>query len=235
MSKEKTNIKSLLPDETIIRKIHFIREQKVMLDFDLAALYEVETKVLNQAVKRNMDRFPEDFMFRLAAKEWVTMRSQIVTAPTQNINLQPVTLMRSQIVTASQKKRNISITPYAFTEHGVTMLASVLKSEKAVKMSVAVVRAFISLKRSAMQYSELADQIQTLRMHLGEHDVQLNSIYGAIENLLEDKVDKKVEQEMWAKRKESVLELMNREQNYKFSCIYEKISDVMNFCCQVQP
>ncbi len=201
MSKEKTNIVSLLPDETIIRKIYFVRNQKIMLDFDLAALYEVETKALNQAVKRNMDRFPEDFMFRLTSKEWLNMRSQIVTAPIQDINLQPVTLMRSQIVTASQKKRNISITPYAFTEHGVTMLASVLKSEKAVKMSVAVVRAFISLKRSAMQYSELADQIQALRMHLGEHDVQLNSIYGAIENLLEDKVDKKVEQEMWAKRK----------------------------------
>ncbi len=201
MSKEKKNIKPLLPDETIIRKIYLIREQKVMMDFDLAVLYEVETKALNQAVKRNIDRFPEDFMLRLTSKEWLTMRSQIVTTSTQDINLQPVTLMRSQIVTSSQRKRKISLTPYAFTEHGVTMLASVLKSEKAVKMSVAVVRAFISLKKSAMQYSELADQIQTLRLHLGEHDVQLNSIYGAIENLLEDKVDKKVEQEMWAKRK----------------------------------
>ncbi len=176
------NIESLLPDETIIRRIYFIRKQKVMLDFDLANLYEAETKVLNQAVKRNIDRFPEDFMFRLTSKEWLNMRSQIVTASTQNINLQPVTAMQSQVVTASQKKRNIAITPYAFTEHGVTMLASVLKSEKAVKMSVAVVRAFISLKKSAMQYTELADEIRALRLHLGEHDVQLNSIYGAIEN-----------------------------------------------------
>ena len=201
MVKVKKNIESLLPDETIIRKIYFIRKQKVMLDFDLAALYEVETKALNQAVKRNMDRFPEDFMFRLTSKEWLTMRSQIVTTSTQDINLQPVTLMRSQIVTSSQRKRKISLTPYAFTEHGVTMLASVLKSEKAVKMSVAVVRAFISLKKSAMQYSELADQIQTLRMHLGDHDIQLNSIYEAIENLLDDKVDKKLEQEIWENRK----------------------------------
>ncbi len=201
MSKEKKNIKSLLPDETIIRKIYVIRVQKVMLDFDLAVLYDVETKALNQAVKRNIDRFPQDFMFRLTSKEWLTMRSQIVTASPQNINLQPVTAMRSQFVTASQKKRNIAITPYAFTEHGITMLASVLKSERAVKMSIAVVRAFIELKKAALEYSYLADQIQTLRMHLGNHDVQLNSIYGAIENLLEDKVDKKVEQEMWAKRK----------------------------------
>ncbi len=198
---KKKEMGSILPDETIIRKIYFVREQKVMFDYDLAVLYDVETKVLNQAVKRNMDRFPEDFMFRLTAKEWLLMRSQIVTASTQDISLQPLTVMRSQFVTASQKKRNIAITPYAFTEHGVTMLASVLKSERAVKMSVAVVRAFISLKKSAMQFSELADQIKTLRVHLGEHDVQLNSIYGAIENLLDNKVDKKLEQEMWAKRK----------------------------------
>jgi phage regulator Rha-like protein len=201
MSKEKKNIKSLLPDETIIRKIYVIRVQKVMLDFDLAVLYDVETKALNQAVKRNIDRFPQDFMFRLTSKEWLTMRSQIVTASPQNINLQPVTAMRSQFVTASQKKRNIAITPYAFTEHGITMLASVLKSERAVKMSIAVVRAFIELKKAALEYSYLADQIQTLRMHLGNHDVQLNTIYEAIENLLDDKTDKKVEQEMWANRK----------------------------------
>ncbi len=74
MSKEKTNIESLLPDETIIRKIYFIRNQKIMLDFDLATLYEVETKALNQAVKRNMDRFPEDFMFCLTSKEYLTIR-----------------------------------------------------------------------------------------------------------------------------------------------------------------
>ncbi|MBA2561435.1 MAG: ORF6N domain-containing protein [Chitinophagaceae bacterium] len=201
MSKEKKNIKSLLPDETIIRKIYVIRVQKVMLDFDLAVLYDVETKALNQAVKRNIDRFPEDFMLRLTSKEWLTMRSQIVTASPQIINLQPVTTMRSQFVTASQKKRNIAITPYAFTEHGITMLASVLKSERAVKMSIAVVRAFIELKKAALEYSYLADQIQTLRMHLGNHDVQLNTIYEAIENLLDDKTDKKVEQEMWANRK----------------------------------
>src|SRR5258705_9500562 len=101
MPKEKKNIESSLPDETIIRKIYVIREQKVMLDFDLAVLYEVETKVLNQSVKRNIDRFPEDFMFRLTSQEWLTMRSQIVTS--------------------SQSRRKERYTPYAFTEHGVTM------------------------------------------------------------------------------------------------------------------
>ena len=110
---------------TIIQsKIYEIRGQKVMLDFDLAELYGVATKVLNQAVKRNNNRFPEDFMFRLTVKEWNSMRSQIVTASTA------IKGKRSQIVTASQKKRNITVTPYAFTEHGVTMLANVLKARK---------------------------------------------------------------------------------------------------------
>ena len=135
MPKAKANIIQLTPDEKIIRKIYFIRDQKVMLDFDLAALYEVETKVPNQAVKRNIERFPEDFMFRLTAKEWITMRSQFVTSSSQDIDFkddigmrsQIVTAlegpdgekqnnMRSQIATASQKKRNTDITPYAFTD-----------------------------------------------------------------------------------------------------------------------
>lgn len=201
MPKEKKNIESLLPDETIIRKIYIIRDQKVMLDFDLALLYEVETKVLNQSVKRNINRFPQDFMFRLTSKEWLTMRSQIVTASIQNIDNQANKLMRSQIVTTSQKKRNTPITPYAFTEHGVTMLASVLKSERAVKMSIAIVRAFIGLKKSVLQYNLLVTKIDVLRMHLGEHDAQLNSIFEAIENLLDDKIDKEFEREKWRNRK----------------------------------
>lgn len=112
----------------IQQKIFEIRGQNVMLDFDLAELYGTQTKVLNQAVKRNSDRFPGDFMFRLTSKEWNAMRSQFVTAS------ETVKDKRSRNVTASQKKRNIKITPYAFTEHGVTMLANVLKSKKAIKM-----------------------------------------------------------------------------------------------------
>ena len=97
-----------------------------MLDFDLALLYEVETKRINEQVKRNLDKFPLDFMFRLTLKEWE--------------------FMRSQNATASQKKRNANITPYVFTEHGVTMLASVLKSKKAIDMNIAIVRAFTAMR-----------------------------------------------------------------------------------------
>lgn len=201
MPKAKVNITQLKPDEKIIRKIYVVREQKVMLDFDLAGLYEVETRVLNQSVKRNIDRFPEDFMFRLTSKERLTVRSQIVTSSAQIVDSQINKNMRSQIVIASQKKRNTDITPYAFTEHGVTMLASVLKSERAVKMSIAVVRAFIGLKKSIFQYNQLATKIEALQMHLGEHDAQLNSIFDAIENLLDDKIDKDFEREKWRNRK----------------------------------
>ena len=201
MAKNKKDTESILPDETIIRKIYFIRDQKVMLDFDLAVLYEVETRRLNEQVKRNIDRFPEDFMFRLAQKEWKTMMSQFATSSAQDINSQSLKIMRPQIATSSQNKRQSRLLPYAFNEHGVTMLASVLKSERAVKMSIAVVRAFIELKKVALQYSGVIDQIQLLKEHLGEHDVQLNSIYEAIENLLDDKVDKELKLEIWKKRK----------------------------------
>lgn len=189
MAKAAQHIVKFVPDEAIIRRIYIIREQKVMLDFDLASLYEVETKALNQAVKRNSERFPEDFMFRLTPKEWQYIRSQNVT--TQGIHSQSVKNMRSQIVTAYQAKRNVSVTPYAFTEHGITMLASVLKSNKAIKMSIAVVRIFIELKKSALQYTEIAEQLNSLKQRLGEHDVQLNQIYSAIENLLDEKTEAK--------------------------------------------
>jgi len=221
MAKQKKNISSILPDEKIIRKIYVIRDQKVMLDFDLAALYEVETKRLNEQVKRNTDRFPLDFMFRLTIKEWQTMRSQIATSSGQHIDLEDSTTMRSQIVTSSsqvagsqtvksmrsqfatsfQSKRKDSYTPYAFTEHGVTMLASILKSERAIKMSIAVVRAFIELKKAVLQYSGIIEQIQLLKQHLGEHDSQLNSIYTALENLMDDKVDKELKEREWINRK----------------------------------
>jgi hypothetical protein len=201
-------------------KIYEIRGQRVMLDFDLAGLYGVATKVLNQAVKRNAERFPEDFMFRLTEEEW--MRSQIVTGSGKkgDINIQvldgqpnkqganwsqfvtssEMEGMRSQSVIASggnssqsvmssesRKNRGKSYLPYAFTEHGVTMLASVLRSENAVKMSIEVVRAFIALKQFAIEQSNWAVALQEVKDRLGEHDVQLNHIYDAIENLLDEK------------------------------------------------
>ena len=183
----------------IQQKIFEIRGQKVMLDFDLAALYEVETRVFNQAVRRNIDSFPEDFMFRLTKKEWSSMRSQIVTSYIQIDDSQNVN--SSQIVTSSQKKRRKDLLPYAFTEHGVIMLASVLKSPIARKMNIAIVRAFIALRKFAIQYKDILEQLDGLREKIGSHDAQLNNIYEALENMLDKKVEEENKFESWTNRK----------------------------------
>lgn len=135
-------------------KIYEIRDQKVMLDFDLAELYDVETRVLNQTVKRNIQRFPERFMFQLTEDERE--------------------LMSSQIVMTYPIKRPKSSPPYAFTEHGVTMLASVLKSEKAIKVNIAIVDAFISLKEFALNYKELADRLKELEGRFSDVSQAIN-------------------------------------------------------------
>jgi len=200
MAKAKNAVTKIIPDETNIRKIYVFRGQKVMLDFDLASLYDVETRIFNQSVKRNITRFPEDFMFQLTQAEWKSMISQIVISSERNDGVGQSKNMMSQIVTSSQKKRKVSSPPYAFTEHGVTMLASVLRSERAVKMSIAVVRAFIELKKMATGYSEIAQKLTMIEDRLGEHDVQLGSIHDAIENLMDEKVDEKIEKEQWKER-----------------------------------
>ena len=175
---------------SIQNRIYELRGERVMLDFDLAALYEVETKVLNQAVKRNITRFPEDFMFRLTLPEWEELRSQIVTTPTV------ITPMRSQIVTASQNKRNTSTLAYAFTEQGVAMLSGVLNSDKAIAMNIAIMRAFVEIRKVLLMQSDLKEQLKQIREHIGEHDTQLNQIYDAMENLL----DEKAAQRKWENR-----------------------------------
>jgi len=155
--------------QKIESRIFEIRELRVMLDFDLAELYEVETKALNQAVKRNMKRFPPSFMFQLSSDEWERMRSQIVTA-------------------SDQRKRNISAMPFAFTEHGVTMLASVLRSDTAIRMNIAIVEAFIAMRKFSKNYELLAGKLQELERR---YDKQFANIFEALKYLLEN--DKFVE------------------------------------------
>jgi hypothetical protein len=167
--------------QSIQNRIYEIRGERVMLDFDLAAIYEVPTKALNQAVKRNLKRFPEDFMFRLTPKEWNSMRSQIVTTYETE---QP---MRSQIVTTSQASRRKDSAPYVFTEQGIAMLSGVLNSDKAIQMNIAIMRAFVAIRRILIQESDLKVQLQEIKERIGEHDAQLNQIYDAMENLLDEK------------------------------------------------
>lgn len=154
--------------QKIESRIFEIRGLKVMLDFDLAEMYEVETKALNQAVKRNMKRFPSSFMFQLSSNEWESMRSQIVTA-------------------SDQRKRNIRALPFAFTEHGVTMLASVLRSDIAIQMNIAIVEAFIAMRKFSKNYEMLAGKLQQLER---KYDKQFDNIFEALKYLLEkDKIE----------------------------------------------
>jgi len=145
---------------SIQNKTYEINGISVMLDFDLAELYEVETRVLNQAIKRNIDSFPEDFMFRLTKEQWNE-------------------IMSSQIVMTS--KRPKSALPYAFTEHGVTMLASVLKSPKARKMNIAIVRAFVALRKTLLNIENLKTHIQELET---KYDKQFADVFDAIKFLI---------------------------------------------------
>lgn len=165
---------------TIQSKIHEIRGQRVMLDFDLAEMYGVETRVLNQAVKRNIERFPEDFMFQLDTIEWESMSSQFVTT--------------------SRSKRPKSSLPLAFTEHGALMLASVLRSPIAVETSIKVTRAFVTMRQALTtmslpaKVSELEHSIEQLRQEVNNiladqndinesHRAQLDAISTALAEL----------------------------------------------------
>lgn len=164
--------------EKIYSLIYELRGEKVMLDFDLAAIYGVETKVLNQAIKRNIERFPKDFMFQLTEAEW----KKLLVDTDNNW---------SQFVTSSKKHRGLAYKPYAFTEHGITMLASVLRSEKAIKMNIAIVRAFIAMRKFALHYNDIVAEIAELKRTTGNHEKKLNQLFTALELLLTEKQNKK--------------------------------------------
>jgi len=153
--------------QIIQNKIFEIRGQRVMLDFDLAELYEVETRSLNQAVKRNLKRFPSDFMFQLTNKEFENLKSQSVISSWGGL-------------------RKL---PYAFTEHGVTMLASVLRSERAIEINIQIVRAFIALRQFILGYAELNQKLENFMI---ESNLQFSDIYQALTEMAnKDEQDKK--------------------------------------------
>ena len=166
--------------QSIQNRIHVIRGERVLLDRDLAALYESETKALNLAVKRNIRRFPEDFMFQLTAEEWESLRLQNETLNSDSLRFQSET-------SKPGRGRHSKYLPYAFTEQGVAMLSGILNSEKAINMNIAIMRAFVDVRRIIYQQNDLKVQLQEVKDRLGEHDAQLNHIYDAMENLLDEK------------------------------------------------
>jgi len=171
--------------KSIQNRIYEIKGERVLLDFDLAVLYEVPTKVLNQAVKRNIKRFPKDFMFQLTKEELEELRLQIETSETGDSS-------RSQNVTLkSGRGSNVKYLPYAFTEQGIAMLSGILNSDKAIAMNIAIMRAFVEIRRILIQETDLRIQLNQIRERIGEHDTQLNAIYDAMENLLDEKAAQK--------------------------------------------
>lgn len=153
----------------------------MLIDRDLADLYETETKALNLAVKRNVKRFPEDFMFQLTEEEWNSLRLQIETLEKgDSLRLQTETLKTG-------RGRHTKYLPYAFTEQGVAMLSGVLNSDKAINMNIAIMRAFVEVRRIIYQQNDIKLQLQAIKDRIGEHDAQLNQIYDAMENLLDEK------------------------------------------------
>jgi hypothetical protein len=175
--------KELIPAR-IAQSIYFLRGQKVILDFDLAQLYGVAAKALNQAVKRNRERFPEDFMFQLTQEETRILRSQSVISSTQAAKNKEITTNRSQFVTSSFKHRERKSRPYAFTEQGVAMLSSVLNSDRAVKVNIAIMRAFVKLRETLESNRELARKFAELEQRVGKHDDEIAAIIDAIRQLM---------------------------------------------------
>lgn len=157
-----------------------LRDQRVILDVDLAELYGVQTKVLNQAVKRNSERFPKDFMFQLTSKEWRFLRAQIAAGSSEDVEKEGNAPNRSQIVTGSHRHRDPRFMPYAFTEHGAIMAAS----PEAVAMSVFVVRAFVQMRERLVDNAEILKRLAEIDKTLLEHDQALSVIWRNLQPLL---------------------------------------------------
>jgi hypothetical protein len=153
----------LIPLQVIERRIYFIRGQKVMFDFDLAALYQVPTKALNQAVRRNLARFPDDFVFPLTARELADWRSQIVTAN-------------------PAAKMGLRRPPLVFTEHGVAMLSSVLQSDRAIQVNIAIVRTFARLRQILATHKELAERLAAMEK---KYDRRFKVVFDILKELME--------------------------------------------------
>jgi phage regulator Rha-like protein len=175
---EKNNMRKIILPELIENKIYLIRGEKVMLDKDLALLYGVPTKRLNEQVKRNIKRFPEDFMFQLSWEEAKSLRSHFETLDNAKKR-------------TSKRGLHIKYLPYAFIEQGVAMLSSVLNSERAIQVNIAIMRTFVRLRQILSTHKELADKFKELERKIEKHDVEIRSIFEAIRQLMAPSIEPK--------------------------------------------
>ena len=163
-----------IPGEVIISKIFEIREQKVMLDRDLAELYGVDTKVLKQAVRRNINRFPEDFMFEMNQQEFEAWRSQFVTS--------------------REDKQGLRYAPFCFTEQGVTMLSCILKSDRAIEVNIKVIRVFVQLRKMIMTHKDLILKVEKIEQQMDGQGHEIKVLFDYIKRLIEDKEETEAQQ-----------------------------------------
>lgn len=167
--------KVIMADKILQSKIYMIRNMAVMLDSDLAEVYRVETKVFNQAVKRNLNRFPERYRFQLTEQEFDSLKSQFVTSNEASIRSQFVTL-------ESQRGRHRKYLPYAFTEQGVSMLSSILKSDVAVEISIKIIDSFVAMRRFLANNAGIFQRIENIEQKLLKHDDNFNKLFNALES-----------------------------------------------------
>jgi hypothetical protein len=153
-----------VPDEIIIGKIYFIRQQKIMIDRDLAELYGVETKVLKQAVRRNLNRFPPDFMFEMDEDEFENWRTQFATS--------------------KEDKQGLRYAPFCFTEQGVTMLSCILNSERAVAVNIRIIRIFTRLREMLLTHKDILLKLEQLEQQVVQHSEDIQMIFTALKELL---------------------------------------------------
>jgi hypothetical protein len=155
---------SIIPDEVLKKRIFFIRDQKVMLDHDLALLYEVETKALKQAVKRNMERFPEDFMFEMTKKEFAQIKNELSNTERDNHGGQ-------------------RYLPYCFTEPGIAMLSSILKSDRAIQVNIQIIRMFIRMRQLLSENHELVMEIERIKKELHHQGKNIELVFQYLDEL----------------------------------------------------
>ncbi len=173
-----TNNKLAIPDEIIMTKIYFIREQKVMIDNDLAELYGVETRRLNEQVKRNIARFPEDFMFQLTEEEFINLKSQIATSSWGG-------------------RRKL---PYVFTEHGVLMLSSVLNSERAINVNIQIMRVFTKVRQMLTDNLSVKLEIEDIKKKLQSQDQNIELVFNYLDELIDKQENPKPRKQIGFKR-----------------------------------
>jgi ORF6N domain-containing protein len=186
----KKQLVPIIPDEFVMNKIYVIRGHKIMLDTDLAELYEVETRTLNQAVSRNRERFPPDFMFQLNTKEWTNLKSQ-------------------SVMSSWGGRRTL---PYVFTEHGVLMLSSVLSSMKSIQVNIQIMRVFMRIRQMLADNTELRLVIEKLEKKTDNNSKNIEAVFQYLDELIEKKEKQKPRKAIGYKISQKKTQIKNRNQ-----------------------